>query len=328
MTEFNIAMGVGRREPFSRIADIAKSVEDLGFGGLWLQDNPLTTKDPYFGLAVAALNTKKLILGPSVSSPIIRHPAVIVNSICSLDQLSEGRAVLGLGNGGPALVRALGYSPRKIAEFRDDLLNIRTLLRGEEVAGDGTMRYRVPVGERQVPMYVAARGPRMLGLTGQLADGAIVAGAAQPDILAGKIQLVKDGAKEAGREPDAVAINLLVNMAVDTESEKAVDVMRPFVVGAVIEGGAAEVPPEYANLAESIRREVHDPSKHLAAGSVDSSVIPDELTRYVTIAGDEGECRERLKSILALKPQSVTFTLMAGGRMERLKAFARVLSAV
>ena len=75
MTQFNIAMGVGRREPLTRVGEIAAVVEDLGFSRLWIQDNPLTTKDPYIALTVAALNTNRITLGPGVSNHSFVTPA-------------------------------------------------------------------------------------------------------------------------------------------------------------------------------------------------------------------------------------------------------------
>lgn len=325
MTQFNIAMGVGRREPLTRVGEIAAVVEDLGFSRLWIQDNPLTTKDPYIALTVAALNTNRITLGPGVSNPLIRHPSVIVNSVFSLDQLSEGRAVLGIGNGGPALVAAFGQSPRRVAEFRQDLLQIRSLLRGEEVTGEGGERYRISGIERAIPMYVAARGPRVLRLSGELADGVLIAGPAQPDVLQKKMQAVKDGAVDARRDPSEVRVNLLTNMAVDADPEKAIDTVRPFAVGAMIEAAKPgdEIPPQYEHVFRQIH-ESHDPTKHLAAGSAGRDLIPDELAKFVAIAGDESECRERLQSIIAIGPDEITLTLMTGGRMERLQSFARV----
>lgn len=323
MTTYGIAMGVGRREPFQRVGDLARQIEEYGFSNLWIQDNPLTTKDAYIALAVSALQTSRLLLGPSVSNPFIRHHSVTANAIYSLDHLSDGRAILGLGNGGPALVNALGFAPRKLADFREDVATLRTLLRGEEVVGPGSIRYRVPTGERQVPIYIAARGPRMLELSGALADGVIVAGSAQPEVARRKINTVREGAEKAGRNPDDVKITLLVNMAVDSETEKAVDVLRPFVQGAILEGGKSEIPEEYFWVADRIH-ESHDSSKHLAAGSVTPEEIPDDLVRYVAMPGSEDECRARLRGLAALGVDSFTFTLMGGGRLERLKTLARV----
>lgn len=323
MTEFGIAMGVGRREPFQRVGDLAKQIEEYGFSNLWIQDNPLTTKDSYIALAVAALNTSKLKLGPSVSNPYIRHYSVTANLIYSLDHLSDGRAILGLGNGGPALVNALGYPPRRLAEFRDDVAALRTLLRGEEVVGPGSIRYKVPMGERQIPIYVAARGPKMLALSGEIADGVIVASTAQPEVVNRKVAAVREGAQTAGKRPSDVKITLLVNLAVDSEDERGVDVLRPFTQGAILEGGKTEIPEEFFWVADKIH-EGHDSSKHLAAGSVTAEEIPDELVRYVGVAGSEDECRERLRELASLDVDAITFTLMAGGRAERLKKLARV----
>ena len=100
MTKFSLAMGVGRREPMSSIGGFAEAIERYGFHRIWVQDNPLMTKDAYMTLTVVALNTTTLSLAPGVSNTLIRHVSVIVNSIATLDQLSEGRAVLGVGMGG------------------------------------------------------------------------------------------------------------------------------------------------------------------------------------------------------------------------------------
>lgn len=325
MTQFHIAMGIGRREPFQRVANLAKTAEDLGFDGFWLQDNPLTTKDPYIGLAIAAAQTTKISLGPAVSNPLIRHHTVIVNSIASLDQLSEGRAILGLGNGGPALVVALGQRPRKIVDFRQDISTIRKLLAGEEATSAGGSSYRIASVDHHIPVYVAARGPRVLRLAGELADGVMIAGPAQPDVLTKKMDIVREGAANAGRAPDEVKINLLVNMAVDADLAKAMDTIRPFAVGAIIEAAKPgdEIPPQFEQTFHKIH-DAHDSSTHLAAGSADRDLIPDELASYIAIAGNEETCRERLRSIAAIGADQITLTLMSGGREARLESFAKV----
>jgi 5,10-methylenetetrahydromethanopterin reductase len=325
VTEFHIAMGVGRREPFQKVAELARAAEELGFAAIWLQDNPLTTKDPYVGLAVAAQATSRIALGPAVSNPLIRHHTVIVNSIASLDQLSEGRAVLGLGNGGPALLTALGRKPRKVADFREDIKTIRHLLGGRGMPSPDGSTYRVASVDRQVPVYVAARGVKVLKLSGEVADGVLVAGPAQPDILRKKIEIVHEGAREAGRDPMDTKINLLVNMAVDTDRQRAVDAVRPFAVGAIIEASQPgdEIPDKFMEVFRRIHKG-HDSATHLAAGSAGPDLIPDELATYIAIAGDEKECRDRLQTIAAIGADQITLTLMSGGRTERLQLFAKV----
>lgn len=324
MTDFSVAIGVGRREPLQRIGELAKAIEGYGFKALYVQDNPLSTKDAFMALTVAALNTDKIILGPGVSNPLVRHLSVIANSMMTLDQVSEGRALLGFGSGGIPLVEALGLAPRKIREFRQDLSDIRSLLRGEE-AESGSVRYTIPGIERHIPVHVAVRGPRMLRLAGELADGALVGATAQADVLAGKIETVRAAAKDAGRDQADVRINLLVNMATDMDSQPAVEALRPFVVSTVVDLGPSsdEVPWAYDDTIRKVQ-EVHDPSKHLAANTPESELIPDELVKLVTIAGSEEECRDRLKAILGLQPDEITFPLMSGGRVERLRLLANV----
>ncbi|MPZ23462.1 MAG: LLM class flavin-dependent oxidoreductase [Dehalococcoidia bacterium] len=324
MTKFNIAMGVGRREPLSRIADLARQMEEHGFYSLWLQDNPLMTKDAYMALAVASLETTKLRLGPGVSNTIVRHPSVIANAIATLDQVSGGRAVLGLGGGGPALVETLGERSRRIDDLRKEILAIGRLLNGQPADPESEHSYRVASADRRVPIYLAARGPRMLALAGEVADGAWIAGASRPEIFDRKVGQVRAGAEKAGRDPDSIQINVLVNVAVDTADRKGVDVLKPSVIGSLIEGDPeGDIPAEYADVIKAVR-ENHDPAKHLAADDPVGDLIPEDLVKLLAIAGDESECRQRLHDLMELGPDEITMTLMSGGRVEKLESLARV----
>lgn len=326
MPEYNIAMGVGRREPLPRVGEIAKSVEDYGFKSLYIQDNPLTTKDSYMALTVAALNTERLLLGPGVSNPIVRHLAQIANGMFTLDHVSSGRAILGFGMGGPALVEPLGYPAKRLGDFREDLKNVRKLLRGEEVTGPGTARYRIPGIERPIPVYLAVRGPKMCEAAGMYADGALIGATHQPEVFETKVQIVREAAKKVGRDPSEVKICFLLNMAVDTEEQKGSNVLRPFVVSAVMElgPGSWEVPNKYDNIVKKIH-EIHDPAGHLAANTPETALLTDEMVNDIAIAGSVSECRKRVRQLAAVGADEMTFTLMSGGRMERLRSIAEVV---
>ena len=99
----------------------------------------------------------------------------------------------------------------------------------------------------------------------------------------------------------------------------------PYALGAIIEAAKPgdEVPPQFEHVFRKIHAG-HDSSTHLAAGSADRDLIPDELANYIAIAGNEETCRERLRSIAAIGADQITLTLMSGGRMVRLESFARV----
>ena len=99
-TRFGIITWADPRTPVREIGDVAREAEAMGFSTLWVWDTPIYTKDAYVALTVAAQATEKIRLGPGVSNPLTRHISVIANSIATLDDLSEGRVVLGMGRGG------------------------------------------------------------------------------------------------------------------------------------------------------------------------------------------------------------------------------------
>lgn len=323
MTKFSLALGVGRREPVSRVIEVARLAEALGFHGLWLQDNPLMTKDAYMVLALIAANTSRLTLAPGVTSPAVRHVSVVVNSIATLDQISDGRAVLGVGMGGPALLRPLGV-PGRVDDFRESLARIQTLMAGQEVVGPPPMRFRIGSLQRRLPVYVAARGPRMLGVTGELADGVLLSGVAQKASYLKKLEQLRQGADRAGRGLDQIKLNLLVNLSLDSDAERAVAAVKPYAASQALEAFGqpdGDIPARFGPVVEEIRRR-HDPTKHLSADAPELAAVTTELAQHVAIAGDERECRSRLEAILTLEPDEVTFTLGASGREERLRTLA------
>ena len=99
-TRFGIITWADPRTPVREIGDVAREAEAMGFSTLWVWDTPIYTKDAYVALTVAAQATEKIRLGPGVSNPLTRHASVIANGIATLDDLSDGRTVLGMGRGG------------------------------------------------------------------------------------------------------------------------------------------------------------------------------------------------------------------------------------
>src|SRR5262245_12276706 len=112
-------------------------------------------KDCFVGLALCALNTTRIRLGPGVLNPVTRHPAVLANAMSAIQEVSEGRALLGLG-GGHTAVYSLGLRPAPIAQLGESIRLMRALLAGEEYSA-----MRLTVTQGPVPIYVAANQPRM-----------------------------------------------------------------------------------------------------------------------------------------------------------------------
>ena len=159
---FGISRGVSPREPLTRVGELAREVEDHGFDALWFIDHQLGMKDVYAAMNLAALATDRIEIGAGVTNLETRHPTVTANATTALDEISGGRALLGLGAGWVA-VHSIGRTPTRLAEIRHGIEACRMLLGGEEVELYGT-RVRLATATRPIPIYLAVSQPGMLAL--------------------------------------------------------------------------------------------------------------------------------------------------------------------
>ena len=325
MTKFSIMAALNPHEPVTKAIDYAKATENLGFDGFWLWDTWIA-KDGYIGLTLAALNTGRIFLAPGVAPSPLRHPALLVNTIATLDDVSGGRAILGLGSGGQATAGRLGVRKARMDQFRRDLQLMRTIIeRGEYV--ENSTYYRVESIKRQIPIHVAAWGPRMLEVSGALADGVIIMGPEQKSVMAQKIQKIRNAASEAGRDPSQVKIILHATCDYADDPQPIVEARKTLAIHHIQRVGyESEYPEKYADVFRKVREEVarialpvgQTPGTHL---------VPDDFVRYSLIVGTEEECRERLEDLLSLQPDEVVFS-MGWGDIGKIEKFARLISKV
>jgi len=174
-----------------------RTVDECGFDVIGLTDSPALYPETYVTGVLAAQNTTRVRFGPRVTNPLTRHPIVAASAIGSLDVLSGGRALFGIGAGDSAAHTA-GARPARVADIEEYLLTVRGLLRGEEVVYRGApLRMFSP--PRDVPIYVAAAGPKMLRMAGRVADGVIIGTGIIPEVVEHTIGLIREGAESAGR---------------------------------------------------------------------------------------------------------------------------------
>ena len=159
------------------LISIAQQADSLGFHSLWTGES--WGRDAFTFLTMIACNTRSLRLGTGIVTVFSRTPAMIAQSIASLDIISQGRAILGLGTSGRLVIENWHGVPyqRPVARTREYVEIIRRALAGEPVnhQGDffrlGRFRLGAPPVQPQVPIYLASLGPKNLELTGQVADG-------------------------------------------------------------------------------------------------------------------------------------------------------------
>jgi 5,10-methylenetetrahydromethanopterin reductase len=176
---------------------LCRDIEAAGFDWLGVADSQSVFREMYVALTLAALNTARVRLGPLVTNPLTRHPVVTASAISSIDELSRGRAALGIGSGDSAIT-TLGAPPATLGGLEDAIVLLGRLTSGALVHRDGRY-WQVRRATRRVPIYLAAEGPRTLELAGRVADGVIVGLGLTPDVIRLALEAIQRGAKSAGR---------------------------------------------------------------------------------------------------------------------------------
>jgi len=222
-------------------AVLAADIERMGFDGMVLTDSQNLAGECFVALAVAAVSTSTLRLGTGVANAMTRHPATLASAIASLNAVSGGRAVLGIGRGSSSLA-SVGLAPAPLVEFEIALDVLQRYLRGEDVAfaslparwrtqdastvladGPGASRLRflgdLP-GLAKVPLDVAATGPRAIMLAARHAERVTFAVGTAPDRVRWALGLARDSRHRAGQPAD-LAAGAFVNIVIDDDIDRA-----------------------------------------------------------------------------------------------------------
>lgn len=323
MNRWGLSMGVSPREPLANVTELASAAEAKGFEAMWFIDFQLGMKDVYAAMNVAALATEQMNIGSAVTNLVTRHPTVTANATLALDELSHGHAMLGLGAGWSAVYGA-GGQPSKLGDLSAGIDEFRRLFTGEEQELYGT-KVRLATATRQVPIYLAVSQPGMLRLSGEKCDGAILMGAADPEFIDWQLKYIYEGLEKAGRDRSELTIDLIVTMGVDDEEEKALSSVRAwatsqaatFDVWKTMPPAWERFRPEFA--AANSQYHLVD---HLSRHAGHKQVVSDEFVKSVALAGTVEQCVARLRELVRLDIDRITFALLSGGRMKHMEQLA------
>jgi len=323
MKRFGISRGVSPRETFQQVGEIAKEIEDLGFEALWFVDHQLGMKDVYTAMDVAAMSTKKIQIGSAVTNLQTRHPTVTANATTALDELSNGRAILGLGAGWVA-VHSIGMMPNKAEEIRKGINFFRDLFSGKEIDFNGTPG-ALATARRQIPVYLAVSQPAMLRLSGETCDGAILMGSADPEFCKWQLDFIYQGLEKAKRKRGDLTIDLIVTMSIDEDEQKALSDVRAWATSQAATFDVwKQMPAAWEKFRPQFRQaaEHYHYKDHLSLHAEHKQIVSDEFVKSVTVAGNLKHCQERLKDVAKLDIDRISFTLLSGGRRRRLQQIA------
>lgn len=325
-----LSMGNSAREPVARIGSLARRAEELGFDALWAIDSQLVMGDVYVCLATAAIATDRIELGTGVTNPKTRDLTVTANAIASLDNLSEGRAILGVGSGDSSL-EPLGIKASKLGELRDFVADSKALLRGESLVGPTGKEFRI-ARTSTAPIFVAATQPRMLELAGAHADGVVLLGFANLEVIEWQMGYIERGLEQAGRGWNDLKVDYWATISIQEDREQARQDTSSWVAGqARWLHRWKEVPPILSGFAKQAAEAAasYEFDKHLSLRAEHGGTVTTDLLDIAAISGTLEDCVPRVRE-LAEHPHvdRVTLTLLSGKRERRLEGLAELAERI
>jgi 5,10-methylenetetrahydromethanopterin reductase len=280
--------------PVADLARQAQLAEAIGCDSVWVIDSQLLCREVYLTLAACLAQTTTLRVATGVTQPATRHPSVAASALATLAEMSGGRAVMGIGTGFSSL-RTIGMPAAKIAEVAAYVTTVRQLLRGESVVFENGVQGHMtwldhPV---EVPVVVAASGPRMTRAAARFADGVILHQGISPDLLHRALGWAGDGADDAMPE-----ISCWVPYAMADDPHEARDRVRARVAGALMNTNPDWFDGE--DRAAVVRlQQSYDVSDHATAQPHHAALVTDSLIARYAVAGTPGEVREQLSRVIA-----------------------------
>jgi alkanesulfonate monooxygenase SsuD/methylene tetrahydromethanopterin reductase-like flavin-dependent oxidoreductase (luciferase family) len=307
----------------------ARCAERCGYARAWVIDGQMLYHDLYVYLDRGLTATERLVFGPGVTNPVTRHDTVTAGAIATLDQLHPGRVILGLGRGDNAVL-TIGGKPMRTAEYAEAVPRLRALVAGEPVIAGGT-EMRIRWAAQRVPIMLAASGPRNLRLAGALADIVQIQVGVQPEVVGWAIGLIRAGAEEAGRDPDAVEVSLLTAMWVADDLAEARRACRwsPPSVANHVESAMRN--PDHG-MPSGLTRVVEARRAHAAGYDYyrdhgDSTAdemdwLTDKLLDDFSICGPPARCLAVIRELQALGVREVA-TAFLNGQVEQMERVGR-----
>ncbi|MFU8869410.1 5,10-methylenetetrahydromethanopterin reductase [Natronococcus sp.] len=280
-----------------RMGELAGVAEREGFDVAFASSHYFN-RDPFVALTKMAEATDSLRLGPGIVNPYDTHPVRLASQAATIDEVSDGRGVFGIGAGDRSALSNLGYDhERPLRRVLESFGVARDLWAGETITHEGTFTARdasLNLEPRELPVYVGAQGPHMLRMSAKHADGVLI-NAAHPDDLewaAGQLEKGLDERSDDRGEFESLAF---ASTSVAADEDAAREAARPPV--AFIVGGAAEPVLERHDVDREAASEISEAVENGNLGEAFEHVTPRMIDRFC-IAGTTETVADRFAAAL------------------------------
>ena len=288
--------------PMPELMRLIQSIESAGFDGAGILDSQMISRDTFVTLGQAATHTSRMQLFPAVTNPFTRHASVLAGAIQTVEELAPGRVKFVMGTGYTSAT-TIGRKAATLAEMRESIATIKTLLAGEsarfgEIAG--RLGY---AGGRRIPVLMAASGPKAIEVAGEVADGVLLLVGSNRGIVQRALELLERGAKRAGRKVEDLEVIWAVRTAALPTTAEALRQARPTSVhwgilrwgGYWLEPAGLKLPP--LTIPDAVWKIYPDLSHapDWEAAIAATSFVPDEVVAQLCEAMRAHRDRGRLR---------------------------------
>lgn len=294
--------------PIREGIEIVQYAESRGFEAVWQAESRLV-REATVPMAAFLTSTERIKAGSGVVNNWTRNPALLASTFATLDDLAPGRVILGIGAWWDPLAAKVGVDrSRPLKAMRETCEAVRALLADETVTFDGEFVHLDGVEldyvhqerrPKDVPIYIGATGMKMMELTGEIADGALLNYLVSPGYNATAMQHLEIGATRAGRSLDDIDRPQLVVCSLDTDRSRALDNARLLVTQYLGQQPhimkASGVPD---SLLDEIGSVLSWPATHEQVVAA-SKLVPDDIVQMITASGTPDECREKVGEYMA-----------------------------
>jgi len=284
--------------PIDEVTKWASLAEQKKFDYIWVTDH-FNNRNTYVTLTSIALKTSTVKIGPGVTNPYLINPAWTASAMASLNEVSRGRAVLGIGAGDKTTISYLGLEQKSpVAALAECVNIIKGLLKGEDVKLLGRVfnvaGARLNYQPDYVPIYLGVQGPKMLHLAAQISDGVLI-NASHPLDISLAVKEVRSSLNEAGKLISNFDTAAYTSFSVSADPVEAVKLARP-VVAFIAAASPDSVLERHGLSAERVQVI----KTALAKGQFKEGfkAVNDELLEVFSITGTPSQCTEKIATIL------------------------------
>ena len=309
-----------------RIVSLTQQAESAGFSHGWIFDSHVSWMEPFPLLTLMAANTKAMRLGTCVTNPAVRDVTVSASLFATLNVFSGGRMQLGIGRGDSSR-RVLGKKPTTLENLEEFVRTFRALNAGNSAELEGVST-RFPWATGGVPpVWVAGYGPKALRTAGRIGDGVILQ-FADPDLIEWSLGFVREGAKEARRDPAKIEVMAAAPVWASSDLKVARERVRwfPALVSNHVMDLISKYKPEElpASLISFVKnRGKYDYLHHCEVGSDNADFVTDEIVDRFCLVGPIEQHRKKLEALRKVGVTQFNIYLMCGDEEQTLDIYAQ-----